>query len=162
MGWAPSGRRVQLLGPQRYEHRSFTCFCLTDLRMPNRGFVLSGIHDGSNTALHFFRFVMWAIRGGHMLPGDVLIVDNASIHTARQILRPLVVIMGLLGMRLIFLPKYSPELNPVELIWAQVKNTLRRDRIDGVPFLRELVRAFGSVDLENVAHYYNHCLYNFR
>lgn len=161
-GYAERGRRIQLQGPQRHDRHSWTCFVMTDLRNRNRGFVVSSIKDGSNTATDFFRFVIWAVGTSVLRPGDVLVVDNASIHTARSMLRPLLVILRFFAVRLIFLPTYSPELNPVELIWAQVKNHLRAHRRDGVPFLAELLRAFGCVTADSVVNYYLHCLVDFR
>jgi transposase len=161
-GYAPRNERLHLSGPPRYDRHSYTTFCMTDLRMRSRGFILSGITEEAHTARHFFHFVLYALGRGTIGLGDILIVDNASIHRARAILRPLTVILALFGARLVFLPTYAPELNPVELIWAQVKNALRGGRRDGFPFLTELVRAFGAVTLENVHNYYRHCLLHFR
>ena len=53
--------------------------------------------------------------------GDVVIMDNLSSHK-RQRIREL--IEGA-GARLVFLPPYSPDLNPIELIFAKVKQLLR-------------------------------------
>jgi len=53
--------------------------------------------------------------------GDVVIMDNLSSHK-RQRIRELV--EGA-GARLVFLPPYSPDLNPIELIFAKVKQLLR-------------------------------------
>lgn len=54
-------------------------------------------------------------------PGDVVVMDNLSSHK-RQRVRDL--IEGA-GARLIFLPPYSPDLNPIEMIFAKVKQSLR-------------------------------------
>ena len=54
-------------------------------------------------------------------PGDVVIMDNLSSHK-RQRVREL---MQDAGARLVFLPAYSPDLNPIELIFAKVKQLLR-------------------------------------
>lgn len=53
--------------------------------------------------------------------GDVVIMDNLSSHK-RQRIREL--IEGA-GARLVFLPPYSPDLNPIELIFAKAKQLLR-------------------------------------
>ena len=61
--------------------------------------------------------------------------DNASIHFAAEVALPLSELFDTAGVRLVFLPAYSPELNPCELVFAQVKNGLRRRRRgDGTPF----------------------------
>ena len=54
-------------------------------------------------------------------PGDVVIMDNLSSHK-RQRIRELIEDVGA---RLVFLPPYSPDLNPIELIFAKVKQLLR-------------------------------------
>ncbi len=53
--------------------------------------------------------------------GDIVFMDNLSFHKAPRI-RTLI---ESVGARLVFLPPYSPDLNPVELCWAKVKTALR-------------------------------------
>ena len=54
-------------------------------------------------------------------PGDVVIMDNLSSHK-RQRIRELIEDADA---HLVFLPAYSPDLNPIELIFAKVKQLLR-------------------------------------
>ena len=54
-------------------------------------------------------------------PGAVIVMDNASFHRKSQLIR----VAQNHGFRLIFLPPYSPELNPIENFWAWLKRTLR-------------------------------------
>ncbi len=54
-----------------------------------------------------------------MLDG-LQVMDNAPIHCAEDMLRVLETILQLANVRMFFLPKYSPELNPCELVFAQV------------------------------------------
>jgi transposase len=54
-------------------------------------------------------------------PGDLVIMDNLSSHK-RQRIRELIEDAGA---RLVFLPAYSPDLNPIELVFAKVKQLLR-------------------------------------
>jgi transposase len=54
--------------------------------------------------------------------GDIVIMDNLSSHKRtpiRQIIRQA-------GARLVFLPKYSPDLNPIEQVFAKLKHLLRK------------------------------------
>jgi transposase len=62
----------------------------------------------------------------HLAPklqaGNVVILDNVSAHNPddlREILTPL-------GVSVMFLPPYSPELNPIEKIWYQIKIYLKK------------------------------------
>lgn len=55
-------------------------------------------------------------------PGDVVIADNLQSHKRHAV-------RGLLrraGAKLLFLPKYSPDLNPIEQVFAKLKHLLRK------------------------------------
>jgi transposase len=52
---------------------------------------------------------------------SVLIIDNASWHKKDAIYD----IADVYGFKVIFLPPYSPDLNPIEKFWANVKRRLR-------------------------------------
>ena len=52
---------------------------------------------------------------------SVLIMDNATFHNKNR----LEDIADEYGFRLMFLPPYSPDLNPIENVWANIKNRLR-------------------------------------
>ena len=58
------------------------------------------------------------------LPNSVLVVDNASIHKVAGICE----LVEEHGMRLMFLPSYSPDLNPIELSFSSIKAWLRANR----------------------------------
>ena len=54
--------------------------------------------------------------------GDVVILDNLSAHKdARAIAR-----IEAIGARVLFLPPYSPDFNPIEKMWSKIKAILRR------------------------------------
>jgi hypothetical protein len=54
-------------------------------------------------------------------PGSVIVLDNATFHSKAY----LPVIAEAYGHRILWLPKYSPDLNPIEHKWATMKNWLR-------------------------------------
>lgn len=57
--------------------------------------------------------------------GDVIIMDNASFHSKKR-LREYALIYKV---RLIFLPAYSPDYNPIEKVWANLKRFLKNTRM---------------------------------
>lgn len=57
-----------------------------------------------------------------LLPGSVLIFDNATIHKGGRVKR----LINEAGCHLLYLPPYSPDMNPIELVWGWVKERLRR------------------------------------
>jgi len=64
-----------------------------------------------------------------LMPGSVLVLDNASIHRGGAI-RELV---EAAGCSLLYLPPYSPDLNPIEPAWSWIKHRVRTEapRDDG-------------------------------
>ena len=55
-------------------------------------------------------------------PGKVIILDNASFHKSIEIQD----LADSQGCRVLFLPAYSPDLNPIEKFWANFKKQLRK------------------------------------
>lgn len=54
-------------------------------------------------------------------PGQVLILDNASFHRSEESKK----LVEAAGCKLLFLPPYSPDLNPIEKCWANLKVKIR-------------------------------------
>lgn len=86
-------------------------------------------HDiihGSVTAtkfLHFLREQVIPLTNPYPGPRSILILDNCSIHHA-EVVRELVEDQALC--KLIFLPPYSPDFNPIEEAFSAIKAYLRR------------------------------------
>ncbi len=57
-----------------------------------------------------------------MLPEQVVIIDNASFHKSDKTKK----LIESAQCRLMFLPPYSPDLNPIEKCWANIKRKIRR------------------------------------
>ena len=55
-------------------------------------------------------------------PGDIVIMDNLASHKGEAVRRAI----GAAGAKLIFLPPYSPDLNPIEQAFAKLKTLLRK------------------------------------
>ena len=58
-------------------------------------------------------------------PGDILVVDNAPIHHS-ELARILKQWLSQQGIDVVFTPKYSPDMNPIEGCFSQIKSILRR------------------------------------
>lgn len=97
----------------------------------------------------------------HVVPtlhaGDVVILDNLSAHK-RQEARDAI---EAAGCRLLFLPAYSPDLNPIELAFSKLKTLLRAAAKRSVEELEKFIA--DALDLFSPAeclNYMRHCGYN--
>lgn len=89
-------------------------------------------------------------------PGDIVIMDNLSVHKAARIQQAL----AARGCRLVFLPAYSPDLNPIEQAFSKIKAHLRkvggrtRDTL-----LDALASALDTITLADVTGWFTHSGY---
>lgn len=89
-------------------------------------------------------------------PGDLVVLDNLSSHKrerTRQLIEDA-------GARMLFLPPYSPDLNPIEMIFAKVKQLLRALKCRSRAMLWQAMQQV----LDQVTHYdsancFRHCGY---
>lgn len=75
------------------------------------------IHDGNNDAEEFSYDVEVACIIGYLRQGDVLVLDNAAIHSGKDNKYLEDYIWERFGVWILFLPTRSPEWNPQELVW---------------------------------------------
>jgi transposase len=73
-------------------------------------------------------------------PGQVVIMDNASFHKSHKTRQ----LIESAGCRLIFLPPYSPDLNPIEQFWANMKRWIK-SKISEFGELYKTICAFFAV-----------------
>ena len=74
--------------------------------------------------------------------GQVIIMDNATFHKS-PIIKEMI---ESVGCRLVFLPPYSPDLNPIEKFWANLKRWINQH----VPFMEDLHKAISFFFLNQV------------
>ena len=88
--------------------------------------------------------------------GDVLFMDNLSAHKVAGI----EALIKDSGAHLIYLPPYSPDLNPIELAWSKVKTILRRLKARTFDDLIEaLSQALRAITPQDVRGWFAHCGY---
>ena len=56
-------------------------------------------------------------------PGQVVVMDNAAFHKSQRTKE----LIDSVGCKLIFLPPYSPDLNPIEKFWANMKRWIKQE-----------------------------------
>ena len=88
--------------------------------------------------------------------GDWVVLDNLSVHKGS----PVRSAIEACGAQIIFLPPYSPDLNPIELCWAKVKTALRAAKARTWDALVDaLASALRSVSPDDVEAWFFHCGY---
>ena len=103
-----------------------------------------GVGSGGNNGYDFMNFILTCIRQGALVAGDILVLDNAPIHKRNSIMGMLAAVLRAAQVSLVFLPTYSPELNPCELVFAQCKHYLHYHRRLSHLFWYEIARAFAE------------------
>ena len=78
-------------------------------------------YEGGTTKQAFLHFVREALVPS-LRRGDVVVMDNLSSHYAEGVREAIETV----GASVMYLPPYSPELNPIEHTWSKLKALLRR------------------------------------
>ncbi|UWU68010.1 IS630 family transposase [Bradyrhizobium sp. NC92] len=115
-GWAPRGSRLHAKVPHgRWKTMTFLAALRHD-RIDAPWFI-EGPIDGVS-----FRTYVEKVLLPTLQPGDIVVLDNLGSHRSkvvRQLIRSV-------GAKLFFLPKYSPDLNPIEQVFAKLKHLVRK------------------------------------
>ena len=115
-GWGPKGERLPAKAP--YGHWNTMTF-LAALRYDriDAPWVIDGPINGEWFLLYVEKVLVPTLKAG-----DIVIIDNLGSHKSRAVRRTI----REAGAHLIFLPKYSPDLNPIEQLFAKLKHFLRK------------------------------------
>jgi putative transposase len=115
-GWAPRGQRLRAKVPQgRWQTLTFLAALRHD--RIDAPWLIDGPINGET-----FRLYVNKVLVPTLSPGDLVVMDNLGSHkgaAVRQAIRAA-------GAKLFFLPKYSPDLNPIEQVFAKLKHLLRK------------------------------------
>lgn len=57
-----------------------------------------------------------------LTPGQIVVMDNINFHKTARIKE----LIGSVGCSILFLPTYSPDLNPIEHYWFKIKHNIRK------------------------------------
>jgi putative transposase len=115
-GWAPKGQRLRSKVP--YGHWNTMTF-LAALRQDR--IEAPWVLDCPINAERFLVYVE-KVLAPTLLPGDMVVVDNLASHRRPDIRAAI----RNVGAKLFFLPKYSPDLNPIEQVFSKLKHLLRK------------------------------------
>jgi transposase len=115
-GWAPRGQRLKAKVPHGHWKTSTFLAALRHDRV-EAPWLIDGPINGECFLLYVEKVLVPTLR-----PGDIVIMDNLGSHKGKAVRRAI----RSAGAKLLFLPKYSPDLNPIEQLFAKLKHLLRK------------------------------------
>jgi transposase len=152
-GWAPRGQR--LLEKTPHGHWKTTTLIAA---LGFEGVRCSTVVDGPVNADVFEAFVAQVLVR-QLQPGDVVVLDNLSSHKRDRTRR----LIEAAGAQLLFLPPYSPDLNPIEMIFAKVKHLLRSLACRTREALWHAMQSvLDHISATDAANCFRHCGYTLR
>jgi transposase len=110
------------------------------------------------TDTEVFQVYVREVLGPTLRPGDIVVMDNLSPHKHDATLA----LIEQTGATVAFLPAYSPDLNPIELMWSKVKRFLRSaEARTWEALVAAIATALASVTSQDAANWFAHCGYSF-
>ena len=130
-GLAPRGEKVYgEVSGKRYKRTN-----IVSAQCGNE-YIATFVYDWATKAVWFEVWFEWHLCP-LLSPGKVIIMDNALFHRKPKLEQ----IARIYGLRIIWLPPYSPDLNRIEKLWANLKN-----------WLKSFARLFDTI--QNAIHHY--------
>jgi transposase len=141
-GRAAKGERVVEATPQNYGE-NITMLAALSLSGITAPMTINGAVDGE-----IFKIYVEQVLAPTLKAGDIVVMDNLPAHKVKGIEE----LIQERGARLIYLPPYSPDLNPIEKCWSKIKTYLRaakaRTRAELEKALAEALLLVSSKDAE--------------
>lgn len=148
--WSRQGERARLRAPR---NRGKNTTLLASMSSEGMGTALA-VQGGTNKAV--FEAYVERVLAPSLEPGQVVVMDNLSAHKGEEVRE---LIEGR-GCELLFLPPYSPDLNPIEQAFSKIKGLLRKAQARTKEALIEaLGAAISAVTGGDARGFFEHCGY---
>ena len=83
--------------------------------------------------------------------GDIVVMDNLSCHKVKGVKEAI----EEAGASVLYLPPYSPDFNPIEMMWSKMKTLLRNWKTDTPELLHSVIPdAFSSVSVSDISGWF--------
>jgi transposase len=149
-GRAPKGERCPGSVPRNYRENVTLVASLT-LDGLSSAMLLDGAVDRVAFEVYLRKVLVPTL-----VPGQIVILDNLAVHKQA----PLRQLIQATGCRVLFLPSYSPDFNPIELAFAEIKAYLRRVAARTRELLEDAIGiAIDRVTPDHAVAYFRHCGY---
>jgi transposase len=150
-GRAERGRRVQDAVPKNFG-RNVTILGMLSWYGMNAVMTVEGATDAA-----VFRAYVCHVLVPTLSAGDVVVMDNLSVHKVQDI----EAMITATGAKLIYLPPYSPDWSPIEPCWSKIKTRLRgmkartREALDAA-----LTKVINRISNSDARGWFAHCGYS--
>jgi len=149
---ASGGRRVHEATPAGHWK------ILTILSALSLGGLLATMTIEQPTDGDIFLAYLEQVLGPKLRPGDVVVMDNLSAHKVAWVEQ----LIQAAGAELLYLPPYSPDLNPIEKAWAKLKQLLRSAKARTAEALDQAIaELLPQITPENAQAWFRHCGINY-
>ncbi len=149
-GRAPRGQRITETTPQGHWK------VLTVLGALCLGGVRAAMTIESATDGEVFLAYLEQVLAPPLRVGDVVVMDNLSPHKLKRVRE----VIEAAGAQLLYLPPYSPDLNPIEKAWAKLKQSLRAAKARTSGLLEQAVaEGLRAISADNAAAWFRYCGY---
>jgi len=149
-GWAAKGERA--------------CWSVPRKRGPNTTLLASKSVEGMGTCLavvgpttrEVFEAYVEKVLAPSLRCGQIVVMDNLSAHKGPRVRE----IIEERGAKLLYLPPYSPDYNPIEEAFAKIKNLMRKAEARTRETLLEAMgKAISTVSARDARDFFEHCGY---
>lgn len=149
-GRATRGERCKCAAPHGHWHTSTLVVAMRHDRL-----CAPCLLDGPMNGPAFLAYVQQFL-APELGPGDLVICDNLASHKVSGVAQAI----EARGARLMYLPAYSPDLNPIEMAFAKLKAFLRKSAERTLDMLeRATVRALDSFTKTQCSNFFRHANY---
>jgi len=148
--YAPRGERAIGKVPRNYG-ANLTLIASLSLQGMGEAFLLDGSADAA-----VFEAYIEQILAPSLRPGQIVILDNLSIHQGHRVKQAI----EAKGCHLLFLPAYSPDFSPIEEAFSKLKTILRRVSARTREALQKaIIQALPSITTQDALGWFLHCGY---
>ena len=149
-GRSQRGRRLVAKVP--HGHWKTTTFVAA---LRHDGLTAPTVVDGAMNGETFLAYVQQQL-APTLHPGDIVVLDNLAAHKVAGVREAIEKV----GAKLVYLPPYSPDFNPIELAFSKLKWLLRTAAIRTVDALGSFLGlALDRFPADECSHYFRHCGY---
>ncbi len=148
--WSRRGERAHAKAPRNWGSNVTVLASMTA-----KGMGACVAVEGATTGAVFEAYLERALVPS-LVPGQVVVMDNLSSHKGRRVRE---MIEGR-GCELLYLPPYSPDLNPIEQAFVKLKASLRKAQARTFESLIEAMgRALDEITVRDASGFFRHCGY---